>query len=57
MEAELAKGFLKANNIESYIKTDDAGEMYPQLDRTAGVKLIVAQTDRRRAVKLLKTNP
>jgi len=56
VEAELVKGFLKANGIESYIKADDAGEMYPQFDRTAGVKLLVAQTDRRQAAKLLKTN-
>lgn len=55
MEAELAKGFLKAHSIESYIKADDAGEMYPQLGSIAGLALVVTQKDREKAKKLLKT--
>lgn len=53
-EAELVKGFLKTNGITSYLQTDDAGQMYPQLARIAGIKLVVAYKDREEAIRLLK---
>ena len=52
-EANIAKGLLQANNITSYIQADDAGNMYPQLGTTAGVKLYVANRDAQKARKLL----
>jgi len=54
LEAELAKGYLKAEGLDVSISTDDAGGMYPQLALlTGGVRLLVDDTDMLKAEALL----
>jgi len=53
IEAELAKGYLKSNGIDSYISSDDAGQMYPSQQLVGGVSLLVASRDRETASQLL----
>jgi Putative prokaryotic signal transducing protein len=49
LEAELAKGHLEAVGIEAAIVKDDGGGMFPSLQGTEGVQLIVARNDEVRA--------
>jgi hypothetical protein len=53
IEAEIAKGFLQSNNINSAIISDDAGSMYPAQDIVSGVRLMVGEKDFRNAKELL----
>jgi hypothetical protein len=53
IEAEIAKGFLQSNGIDSYIFSDDAGSMYPAQDFTYGVSLMVNKDDFDTAKELL----
>ncbi len=53
IEAEIAKGFLQSNNINSAIISDDAGSMYPAQDIVCGVRLMVGEKDFRNAKELL----
>ncbi|MFB6098531.1 MAG: hypothetical protein ABEK84_05355 [Salinibacter sp.] len=39
-DAELAKDFLRDQNIETFVRADDAGGMHPQMQRPHGVKLV-----------------
>lgn len=56
MEAEVAKGFLQANNINAIIEADDAGGMrqFP-FSYTAGVELKVLEKDFKKAKKIIDT--
>ncbi|MGM0368061.1 MAG: putative signal transducing protein [Actinomycetota bacterium] len=53
LEAELAKSYLKGNGIESFIFSDDAGQMYPSQQIANGVTLSVEEKDEEIAKKLL----
>jgi hypothetical protein len=53
IEAEIAKGFLQSNDINSIIISDDAGSMYPAQDIVSGVRLMVGEKDFRNAKELL----
>lgn len=55
MEAEVAKGFLQANNINAIIEADDAGGMLPfPVAYVSGVALRVSEKDLKKAQKVLK---
>ena len=41
LDAEIAKGHLEAEGIETNIIKDDAGGMIPSLQQTGGVRLLV----------------
>jgi hypothetical protein len=51
-DADVAKSVLDANNIESFIQSDDAGGMYPFM--TEQIQLLVKNTDKQRAKKVLE---
>jgi hypothetical protein len=51
-DAQLAKGILDEIGIESMIRTDDAGGMYPGV---GGAELLVRNEDVKRAKDALKT--
>lgn len=55
LEAEIIKGLLEANGIESIIQADDEGGMapFPFTPTTAGVKLLININDLPKAKKLL----
>ena len=53
IEAEIARGFLQSNDINSVIISDDAGSMYPAQDIVSGVRLMVSEKDFRNANELL----
>ncbi len=53
IEAEIAKGFLQSNDINSAIISDDAGSMYPAQDIVCGVRLMVGEKDFLNAKELL----
>jgi len=57
MGAELAKGVLDVDGIESYVSADDTGGMRPSLLTGAGgVRLIVRAEDAERASALLRAD-
>ncbi|MEO8169052.1 MAG: DUF2007 domain-containing protein [bacterium] len=41
LDAEIAKGHLEAAGIEASVVKDDGGGMFPSLQRTDGVQLLV----------------
>jgi hypothetical protein len=45
MEAEVARGALEAAGIDSFIQTDDAGGLRPDLATRDGVHLVVRASD------------
>jgi hypothetical protein len=52
-EAEIAKAHLEAAGIDAAILKDDAGSMFPSLQETEGVQLLVAREDLVEARKVL----
>jgi hypothetical protein len=52
IDAELARGALKAANIESIISSDDAGGLQPQL-AMSGIRLLVRAEDAEEARQIL----
>ena len=54
LDAEIAKGHLKASGIKAFIIKDDGGGMLPSLQNTEGVQLVVAETQREKAKKILQ---
>jgi hypothetical protein len=54
MDAELAKGHLEAAGIEAAIVKDDGGGMFPSLQSTEGVQLLVDQGDEKEARRILE---
>ena len=52
-DAELARDYLQDANIETFVRTDDAGGMYPQLQRPHGVKLVGLRPDAQDAYEAL----
>ena len=53
-DARIAKGILDAVGIESMIRSDNAGGMYPAL---AAVDLLVREEDAERALEALEAIP
>jgi len=51
-DAQIAKGILDEAGIESLIRSDNAGGMYPAL---AGAELLVREQDAQKATELLRT--
>ncbi len=51
-DAELARSFLEANEVEAVVEADDAGGSDLGLDFTRGVKLLVKQEDVEKAREL-----
>lgn len=39
-DAEVAQEYLRDKNIETFVQSDDAGGMHPQMQRPHGVKLV-----------------
>jgi hypothetical protein len=54
IDAEIAKGHLEASGIAASIIKDDGGGMLPSLQNTEGVQLLVAETQREKARKILQ---
>lgn len=54
MEAEMAKSYLESNGIQSYVSSDDAGQMYPSTQMVGGVLLMVEKEDKNLALELLE---
>jgi hypothetical protein len=55
IDAEIAKGHLKASGIQASIIKDDGGGMLPSLQNTEGVQLLVAEHQSEEALKLLQS--
>ncbi len=53
-DAQLAKGLLDSAGVESVIRTDNAGGMYPAI---GGAELLVRVEDRKRAAEVLGPMP
>jgi hypothetical protein len=54
IDAEIAKGHLEASGISALIIKDDGGGMLPSLQNTEGVQLVVAETQKEKAGKILR---
>ena len=52
-DAEMARDCLVEADIQSFVKTDDAGGMHPQLQRPHGVKLVVMSGTAQQARSIL----
>lgn len=57
LDAELAKSQLESAGIEAAIVKDDAGSMFPSLQATEGVQLLVAAEDEEGAREILEQAP
>jgi hypothetical protein len=53
LEAQLAQATLSAAGIESVLKFEDAGGMFPSLENSDGVELLVDMEDMEEATNLL----
>jgi hypothetical protein len=54
LDAEVAKGHLSAAGIEAKIIKDDAGGMFPSLQQTGGVQVLVAEAQFGKAKEILR---
>ena len=52
-EARIIIGFLQAQGIQAIILEDDAGDQFPSLEETQGVKILVPDQDLETAQSLL----
>jgi hypothetical protein len=55
IDAEIAKGHLKASGIKASIIKDDGGGMLPSLQSNKGVQLLVAEHQSDEAGKILQS--
>jgi Putative prokaryotic signal transducing protein len=55
LDAEIAKGHLKSSGISASIFKDDGGGMFPSLQNSDGVQLLVSESQREKALKVLQT--
>jgi hypothetical protein len=53
-EAEIARGHLKSAGIDAIVLKDDAGGMFPSLQETEGVHLLVQQDQKVNARRVLE---
>ena len=54
LDAEIAKGHLESEGIEAKIVKDDAGGMFPSLQQTGGVQVLVSEDRLDEAKKILR---
>lgn len=54
LDAEFAVGRLEAAGIKAVVIKDDAGGMFPSLQQTEGVKVLVDEGDLERAAAVLR---
>jgi iron-sulfur cluster repair protein YtfE (RIC family) len=54
IDAQIAKGILEDEGIDSFIIKDDEGSMNPSLQFTQGVRLYVMENDAEKANKILE---
>jgi putative signal transducing protein len=55
IDAGMAQQLLQEGGITAFVFKDDAGGMEPQLQRSAGVSLVINRADAQRANQMLKT--
>lgn len=55
IDAKMAQEALQNSGVKSFVFKDDVGGMEPQLQLTAGVRLLVSDTDAERAHQLLES--
>ncbi|MEO8166672.1 MAG: DUF2007 domain-containing protein [bacterium] len=53
IDAEIAKGHLESSGITAFIIKDDGGGMFPSLQNSDGVRLVVAESQKEKAGKIL----
>ena len=53
MEGEVACARLRSEDIEAYLKTDNAGGIHPELNFTRGVRVMVLAADEDRARRII----
>lgn len=53
-DAQIAKGLLDSAGVESLVRTDNVGGMYPAM---GSAELLVRSDDRRRAIEVLGLPP
>ena len=54
VEAEVACAQLRAEDVNAYLKTDNAGGIHPELNFTRGVRLMVLAGDEERARRIIE---
>ncbi len=54
MDGEVACAQLRVEQIKTYLKTDNAGGIHPELTFTRGIRLMVLAEDEARARELLQ---
>lgn len=54
MEGEVVCAQLRAEEINAYLKTDNAGGIHPELNFTRGVRLMVLASDEERAREIIE---
>jgi Putative prokaryotic signal transducing protein len=54
IDAGMAQQMLQESGVKAFVLKDDVGGMEPQLQLTAGVRLLVSGADAERAHQLLK---
>ena len=55
IEAGMAQQVLQEAGMTAFVSKDDAGGMEPQLQRSAGVRLVINRADAQRAHEMLRT--
>jgi hypothetical protein len=55
IDAKMAQEALQNSGVKSFVFKDDVGGMEPQLQLTAGVRLLVSDADAERAHQLLES--
>ena len=55
IDAGMAQQLLQEGGIMAFVFKDDAGGMEPQLQRSAGVRLVINRADAQRAHQMLRT--
>ncbi len=54
IDAEIARGHLEASGIAAFIIKDDGGGMFPSLQNSDGVRLVVAESQKEKASEILQ---
>jgi hypothetical protein len=54
LDAEIAQKHLEAAGVDASILKDDGGGMFPSLQQTGGVQLVVAKTQEKKAKAILQ---
>ncbi len=54
IEADMVKAQLESEGIPSFLKSDNAGGMLPQLTAINGIEIIVRKEDEQRALQVIQ---